>query len=497
MTATPETRPGPRPGQERLDRSETAEEPPRSARQGLPGLRDVPWTPAADTLDRASRLISPKVGLIRRIRTIKRRAQDPTLVTAIAEATDLSRFSGFPKLQNGGGTAETLEGAMAAAIGECVERYCLFFGETVRSPAVSLAEINGPLTDQAMVVARHEEVEEHAVALPEIRLYSRQQVEAQPEGGPLRYLDSKTPLRWIWAYSLTRGEWRLVPASRVFFSLHPEEAYVGQANTTGLGAGGTYEEAIHSGLLEVIERDAVALAWLHRRAARRLEIDDPALQRHLEECFLTDRSEVDLQLYDLQTDLPVPVVLSILRRPTESGPYFAMAAAARLDPAAAVRKALREQAQTFPLFRQLIRARWQPADDFSNLVDFEHHLLLYLRRPEMIQEELAFFGEAPVAKLSEVASCSTGRVLGDLEVCVAALQSRGFEVLVVDLTTPDIAASGFRVVRVVVPGLVMLHGDNLPCLGPPRALAPPEDLVWKNPGWNLGAGPNLVPHPFA
>ncbi len=494
MTAAPETRPG----RERVDRSEASEALSESGgRREIPGLRDVPWTPASDTLFRASRLISPKTGLIRRIRTIKRRAQDPTLVTAIAEATDLSRFSGFPKLQNGGGTAETLDGAMAAAIGEVVERYCLFFGETIKSPAVPLAGVAGSPMAHDMVVARHEDVAEHAVPLPGLRLYSRQQVEAQPEGGGLRFLEAETPVRWIRAYSLTHGRWRLVPASRVFFSLHPDEAYVGQANTTGLGAGATYEEAIHSGLLEVIERDAVALAWLHRRAARRLEIDDPKLQQHLDECFLADRPGVELELYDLQTDLPVPVVLSILRRPTESGPYFAMAAAARLEPEAAVRKALREQAQTFPLFRQLVRTRWEPAEDFSNLVDFEHHLLLYLRRPEMIREELAFFAEAPTAKLSEVENRSTGRVLGELEVCVAALESRGFESLVVDLTTPDIAASGFRVVRVIVPGLVMLHGDNMPCLGPPRALDPPEDLVWKGSEWNLDAGPNRVPHPFA
>lgn len=469
----------------------------RDSAPPLAGLRDIPWTPAEDTVRRASKLISSKVGLIRRIRTVKRKAQDPTLITAIAESTDISRFSGFPKMQNGGGTAETLDGALAAAIGECVERYCLFFGEKVKPGAVSFADIQGSIEEQGMVLASYREVEEHAVSPSSIRLFSRQQIEALPKGNPLQFFDESSRVRWIWAHSLTRGEPRLVPASRVFFSLHPDEAYVGHSNTTGLGAGATLEEAIHSGLLEVIERDAVVLSWLHRRIGRRLEIDDPGLQQHLSRCFLADRPEVDLRLYDLQIDLPIPVVLCVLERPTESGPFFSISAAARLDPAAAVRKALREQAQNFPLFRQLIRSRWQPAPDFSNLADFEHHLLLYLRRPEMIHQELAFFAEARVARLSEVPNRSTGRVLGDLEFCVEALRDKGFEVLVVDLTTPDIAEAGFRVVRVVVPELAMLHGDHTPYLGPKRVEEPPSNLVWDDSPWNLSAGLNPVPHPFA
>ena len=61
---------------------------------------------------------------------------------------------------------------------------------------------------------------------------------------------------------------------------------------------------------------------------------------------------------------------------------------------------------------------------------------------------------------------STGDPEKDLKKVLSLLESRGFDVLVVDLTTPDVREVGFRVVRVLIPGLQPLHGDHCyPFLG--------------------------------
>jgi ribosomal protein S12 methylthiotransferase accessory factor len=79
---------------------------------------------------------------------------------------------------------------------------------------------------------------------------------------------------------------------------------------------------------------------------------------------------------------------------------------------------------------------------------------------------------------------STGRVLADLEYCIERLGDAGYEVIVADITTPEIAEVGFSVVRVIVPGLIPLHSDHrYPFLGARRLSAVPYPL-------------NPFPHPF-
>jgi ribosomal protein S12 methylthiotransferase accessory factor len=176
-----------------------------------------------------------------------------------------------------------------------------------------------------------------------------------------------------------------------------------------------------------------------------------------------------------------------MRRRAECGPVICLGAASRLSPALAVRKSVQEAGQNFPLLRNLLSHEkdWRPASDFSNVTTFDYHYLTYIQRPDLVAPAFAFFDACQErVALSEMRDRSTRRVLGDIETCVALLRSAGHEVIVADVTTPEIADVGFSVVRVVVPGLVPLHGNHRrPFLGVRRLAAPPSGL-------------NPYPHPF-
>ena len=78
--------------------------------------------------------------------------------------------------------------------------------------------------------------------------------------------------------------------------------------STGFAAGSDYESAILSGLCEVIERDSLALWWLHQLPTPRIDLGawHAGVMREL-----LDRAErvgLDTQLFDLTSDLGVPVV---------------------------------------------------------------------------------------------------------------------------------------------------------------------------------------------
>ena len=447
-------------------------------------LRDVPAGDLRETIRRGSRLISRKVGLIRRVDVTRYQAQDPVVFAAGVLPADFSRcLSGGVAIQ-AGGAGDTAAIALASAIGEAVERHCACF----------------PDRDE-IVAGTFRELAEDAVSPDLLRLFSREQVERFDPSEP-DYFDERSRIGWVSGYSLTKRRERLVPASYVYLNYQPGkgEANIGGHASTGLAAATTREEAILSALLETVERDAFTIGWMHRRAGRRINVDDEDVQQTLRVRLWADRPSVDLKFFDLTTEVPIPVVLVVMRRQSEYGPVACVGAASRLSPRRAVGKCIQEAGQNFPYLRHLMESEkgWQPATDFSNLINFDYHFLNYVKRPDLVPKAFAFFDECEDrVALSQLPDHATGRVLADLEYCVAQLGEAGFEVIVTDITTPEIAEVGFSVVRVIVPGLVPLHGDHRrPFLGVRRLFDAPFCRGLHARGHSPESGLNPFPHPF-
>lgn len=451
-------------------------------------LRDVPFTPPEVTLRRGAQLLSPKIGMIKSVTRGVHRAQDPALVSLGGTSGDLSRCSTVGKSPDSGSASTDLAAALAAVVGESVERYAMVH-----------------FNRDAMVLASYRDVAADAISPEQARLYAEHQVGSGNRSPRLGFFRDDTPIRWVWAHSLTHQRPKLVPASLVYLDYRPEagatdEVDIGRNSSGGLAAGATLEEALLSGVLEEIERDAFTLTWWHRRTPRRIVLaDDDPLSKMLRRRFHSDHPKVDLRFYDLEVELGISVVLATLNRPSDFGHAICVGAAARLDPRAALTKAAVEVGQTFPFLRYLMANKpdLQPAADYSNINSFEKHCLLYIQRPELVEPAMTFLETAPEVALEDLENRSTGRALGDFERCVRRLGDRGFEVLAVDITTPDVRRAGLFVVRVLVPGLAQLHGNHaMPFLGVERLHKLPEQLDWPSQGWDPASSPNPYPHPF-
>lgn len=447
-------------------------------------LRDVPPSDLAESIRRGSRLISSKVGLFRRVVETRYQAQDPIVFSSGVLPADLTRILPNGQSLKAGGAGDSAATALMSGIGEAAERYCGCFYDR-----------------DDVVVGSFAELAEHAVHPDPLRLFSRQQIESFGPGGP-DYFDESSRIGWVWGYSLNERRPRLVPACLVYLNYLPEadEARIGINASTGLAAGSTREEAILGALLEIVERDAFTLAWMHRQAGRRIEIDDREMQRTLDARLAADRPSVDLQIFDITTDVPIPVVFLVMKRQAEFGPVVCVATASRLSPRGAIHKCIQEAGQAFPYFRYLLDTErdWQPAADYSNLSNFDYHCLHYLRRPDRVAPAFSFCDECTErVALSAMPDHSTGRVLKDIEYCVARLDEAGYSVIVSDVTTPEVAQVGMSVVRVIVPGLVPLHGHHsFQFLGVSRLHEAPQRLGWDRRGWTPERGLNPFPHPF-
>jgi ribosomal protein S12 methylthiotransferase accessory factor len=442
-------------------------------------LQDVSFSDPLTTIEIGRRLISSKVGLIRSISYGIYLPQDTFCMALGSSNTDLAHL-GISNSDKAGGGGESLETAMAATIGEAVERYCMLFYDKSEMP-----------------LAPYREVSDEAVSPDDLRLYSREQVAGKADHIRLDYFDEDSVIRWVSGYSLTHHRTRLVPATMVYlkYKLDDGEMAPGRNASTGLAAGATLEQAILTGLYEVIERDAFVIGWLQAKTGPRLVVDDPEIQASMTSRFHTDHPSVDFQIYDITLDIPAFSVFGVLRRPAEYGSVLCVSSVCRLKPRDAMRKCLREVGQGMPYLRFLREQLkdWEPADDYSDLTTFDHHYTHYSKRPELIPKAMAFCDEVrDEVKLSEIPDRSTGRLLGDLQLCLDMLKEAGYEVIVVDITTPDIRDLGLHVVRVMVPGLVPIHGNhNFPYLGVQRL----HDIR-KNMSWEESEGLNPFPHPF-
>jgi len=90
---------------------------------------------------------------------------------------------------------------------------------------------------------------------------------------------------------------------------------------------------------------------------------------------------------------------------------------------------------------------------------------------------------------------ATDRVT-DLDRCISACAEKNLDVIVVDLTQPDVAELGFTVVKVLVPGLIDINADhNYPLLGGHRLYALPRLLGYTDRDVTE-AELNRIPHPF-
>ena len=368
------------------------------------------------------------------------------------------------------GSAWTREESIAAAIGEAVERYAC-----------------GVYDANSLVVAAYREVAEQAIPLEHLVLFTPQQYEE----GPV-FPTPDTRLRWVEGYSLAQQKLVLVPAAMVFIPYRNspnEDPIIWEATSSGAACGGSLEEAILCALCEVIERDAIMITWLNQLPVPCIpleEIDHPPVAYALQRLANTSYR---LLLNDITTDIPLPVFLATLINERDAPPYSVIASACGLDKCRAALKSITEVLHGLKATQTLLERHPDFAAD-TLMRTLEDHTLLYAKFD--LRERLAFFtNSSTVRHWSSVPHLASGQVASDIDKCVHLLKERNYDVIVVDLTPPEIAECGLFVVRVVVPGMTPLHGKDTLCpLGVKRVRQVPIAL-----GYGV-RDLNPFPHPF-
>jgi ribosomal protein S12 methylthiotransferase accessory factor len=361
----------------------------------------------------------------------------------IAERLFLLRSSEAPGLRFVGGTArvrigdrsevvsisgagETLEDALAACLGEGVERMAQW-------------ERAGDIACRARPEAVADDV------LPSVAAGVRERLD---EGAD----DPRRPLDWVSARCLATGRATLVPADWCLRRGPGNDLQLpGTALSTGAAAGPSTTHAAVAGLLELIERDAAALWWLGGHHGRPLSLEGRAIRdavtllQQLRSGGAARRS----WLIDITSDLGIPVIaaLSVDR----NGGSLACGLAARLDREAAARKALLEMAQ-MELGNALV-ARKVAEGGEAALDPAERRLLM---RNTVIGADCHLLhprGSPAAASSGEASELSPEEALAVLS---ARLAGHGIEVALVHLQRPDMPLA---TVCAIAPALQQLPSE--------------------------------------
>ena len=136
--------------------------------------------------------------------------------------------------------------------------------------------------------------------------------------------------------------------------------------------------------------------------------------------------------------------------------------ASSLDPEKAASKALIEAVQTreWAKFLGRTKKKYNFKSDFSDVRNFEDHVVLYAYG-NMLQAIQFLLHNQNEINLNNIQNYATGNWSIDLKKTLEILSTKGLDVIALDLTSPDVAESGYYVVKIFISGLQPLHADHL------------------------------------
>lgn len=258
--------------------------------------------------------------------------------------------------------------------------------------------------------------------------------------------DPHMPIDWIWGYSLVKERPILIPASMVYLT---QCKFVGRfcgAQSGGLAAGTTIEDAILQGLMETIEHDA----WMIWQAnaittpqVRKETIDDPAIGRIIDEI---EQIGFRLIIRYQTTDIEVPVFLTWLINEKDYSFYAWRGYGANLDKRIALKRSITEANQSLPYINKEENLTYMSIGN-QDMLDHQWSLfyLYHFNQTDILEE-------GPAISFKDIPHLSTGTITGDIKKTIALIRKA---VPKTDIVVVNLEQEVFKipVVKIITVGL--------------------------------------------
>ncbi|MGM0877780.1 MAG: TOMM precursor leader peptide-binding protein [Bacillota bacterium] len=335
----------------------------------------------------------------------------------------------------------------------------------------------------------------------EVGVHAKKQY-ARP-GFPFKQFNPDRPINWVWGYSFLQERPILVPELLAYYSLGCGQGFVYETSN-GCALGGSLEEAIFYGILEVVERDSFLMTWYAQLSLPRL---DPYSANDQELELMVDRVRAvagyDLYLFNSTMEHGVPSVWAMAKNRKQKGLNIICAAGAHLDPVRAVKSAVHELAGMMLTLDEKFEENQEEYvrmfQDSSLVQKMDDHGMLY-GLPQA-EERLQFLldDNRPLRTFDEEFKWKSRHadLTDDLQDILQVFRRLNLDVIVVDQSTSETIRNGLYCVKVLIPGMLpMTFGHHLTRVtGLERVLRVPMELGYMKQPLTLEQL-NPHPHPF-
>lgn len=401
-----------------------------------------PRDEAVDTVELLPQLASKHTGIIHSLRELVCNVDEPELFHYEARVCEPRRWminkkkyqgmwSSLPPTVAFGSSTSQIR-AKAKAVGEAVERFCLYYYDT-----------------NELVNGSYEHFSDHAIDVYKCALPLEEEIKKN-ENKPisLNLFSPEKPIDWVKGLSLNSNTEYLIPACFVYVSYAstcPNELFF-LPISTGAACARSPEKAVFKGILEVIERDAFMIMWLNRIEPQEVTDLNSSKYREVRDCshkFKRDDSE--LRVFLLPTDLNTYVALAVSTNTTGQRHALCSGLSASLDPGDAVIKAMEECA--FVIQRIGEKSRYVSKEAIQKLSG-----ALY-STPSTLDKIDFLLKSKNKVELGSLPSYSQSTDQANMEFLLKNLASRNLESFVVNIGWPELENLGLYVYKSIVPGM--------------------------------------------
>lgn len=397
--------------------------------------------PARQTVLQYEHLISPITGIVRSLERVGLEGDYLTHNYTASHSGRLKMHSieslRLATRDQSGGKGKTDIQSKASGLSEALERFSAVYN-----------------ADHPDVYTAFSKIECDAIHPNHMLLFSDKQHETRDTwnhqlSGKFQYVpepfDESENIAWTKVWSLTHEQFRYVPSSYCYYGFDGAGSKYCKADSNGLASGNNIEEAIIYGLLELVERDAVSIWWYNRLQYPEVDLDsfnDPYFRSVKHFLRGLDR---ELWVLDLTNDLDIPTFVAVSPKSGSQTQDILLGFGAHFDAHTAITRSILEVFQSLPaVSKSVSERRSQLLPDFADVlnwwetatVDNQSYLLPCNNLQIKTSQDYASYETVNLEKL----------ILSYVE----SLSKLGLEMLVLNMTRPDI---GMPVARVIVPGL--------------------------------------------
>ena len=421
-------------------------------------------TLAAPTRLMLRRMLCPLTGLSQEIGFVVRGPADARLAVAGGEMTGVHVLRGTQPPDRGayhiGGSGTSYDEAVIRTLGETAERYAQF-----TAPVAGRQEAIGASFEEMLASRRR------LLAAPGLRLFSDEQLDRP--NFPFARIGADTKIGWLRGRSPFDGEECWMPAQQaaVGYQGLPGEPRFAEGVTTGSAAHTSVGHALRNALLELIQIDAAMGHWYG--GGRAVTLGSDARTRVVERTIgrRLARHGSPPRFHWLQSaDLPGFSIACVIEGPEPPTAAVGLGCDLRLERAmynAFLESAAVVQLAKVNLFRQAMDRRLENGGDLDggHIYDLNSNVVRYaVGEPGALRRRF----EGEVAAPADLPPDVRRGMAGDVGHLLDAFRSSAKRLACLDLTTEDVRALGFRVVRVWSPDMLTLSLPDAPPALHPR-----------------------------